>query len=142
MVQAQTLSAWGSFTASGIALYIAWLNGRRDHRARLRAERAEARQVLVEYAGRYPGIIVTNRTMLAVTGLFVVEVAGESDTTADRVQVAGAPFHNDRVTLQPGQSEHFKINWRVENTSTDKSLLTGIKISQVKIAYRDGRGVR
>ncbi|GGS47873.1 hypothetical protein [Streptomyces violaceus] len=63
-------TAWGAFTASAVALFVSWLNGRREHRERQRAEEADAAQVLIDEV-THDGVWIRNHSSMYVTGVQV-----------------------------------------------------------------------
>lgn len=69
-MQPAAWGALGSFTASFVALFVSWLNGRREHRARQRAEQADAAQVLIDEV-THDGVWIRNHSSMYITDVQV-----------------------------------------------------------------------
>lgn len=143
-MQAAAWGAIGSFTASGIALFLSWVNGRREHQARELAERAVARQVLIERVTA-KGVCIANHTTMHVTDLRLERaILGHTDEISG--DLLRWVFTGDTEPLvPPGERAYYTWEWtpaavNPNAPSPPEDLVP--RHLQIRYSFRDAQGVR
>lgn len=148
----ELLKVGGPVLASVVALYVAYLNGRRDRRARDREHEAEARQVLghftgdgVELMGAWPSVTVTNHTAMHVTDVGLVRaVSARFDEQSNELQFWLGKTDAFFQLVAPGESVSFPLQWLPSDEVTAVPALDPDDLFDpgLTISFRDGRGER
>lgn len=144
--------AWGPFVASLVALFVAWVTGRREHRARQRSEEADARLVMPNELSTTQ-IVVANRGSMHVTALHLLSVATLFPVAAGKVrgwtgEAMAQPGTRVPIVpvLPPGETATFRLQRKPSNGNPTDALPHPASITDVvplvMFAYRDARSAR
>ncbi|MFJ2008365.1 hypothetical protein [Streptomyces chartreusis] len=143
-MKAAAWGALGSFTASAVALFVTWLNGRREHKARLREEEAEARQVLIDEVTHH-GVWIKNHSAMYVTTVQVQKAKLTALYGTDRIPVEYVATGGEVAPVLEPQTRAFcAVEWKPapdspENAPTLPKHLIPSPWS-IRFTYFDSRG--
>lgn len=146
------LMTWGPFVASLVALFVAWVTGRREHRARQRAEEANACLIMPTELSTTQ-VVIANRSSMHVTALQLlsVTVAVPIDPPYVRSWTGEAMKQpGSRVSLvlllPPGETATFRLQWKPSSGESAHALPHPTSVTDVspvvKFSFKDARGVR
>ncbi|MFF7260674.1 hypothetical protein ACFZCL_10370 [Streptomyces sp. NPDC008159] len=154
-MQAAAWGALGSFTASVVALYVSWANGRRERRARDSAQEVDARQVIIEHVSKST-LHIANHTAMNVTDVRLERIIqwhdeqrweAETYSTMWSLKNASGAWQGrwigGCVLLPPGQVTACEFHWKASAPTTRGQPPSAMPdLQHVLYSFRDGHGLK